>query len=221
MKPVHVRPDDRVQDRADPTTPWTVAFRRARPLGGARGVGIQLLLYVTNHLVSQTPSYALRHLWYRRVLGIEIGRGAGLQLGLTLWFQGPGHVRRGGTRIGAGTLINRDCALDTRGGLRIGRHVSISPEVAILTADHDRDRPGFPLRTRPVVIGDHVWIGMRATILPGITIGRGAVVAAGAVVTRDVAPLSVVAGVPARVIGDRDPAGLDYTLDHWSPPLFE
>jgi maltose O-acetyltransferase len=66
-----------------------------------------------------------------------------------------------------------------------------------------------------------VWIGVRATVLPGVHIGRGAVVAAGAVVTRDVAPLSIVAGVPARVIGRRDPDGLNYAFNHRSPPLFE
>jgi len=76
------------------------------------------------------------------------------------------------------------------------------------------------MRCRPVVIEDHVWIGMRAIILPGVRIGRGAVVAVGAVVTRDVEPLTVVAGVPARVIGSRDPRGLDYAFC-WSPPLFE
>jgi len=216
-----IRAGERRPGRRGPVSARVLARVRVRPLGGARGVGLQLLLYITNHLISQAPSYTLRHLWYRRVVGMEIGRGAGLQLGLNLWFHGPGHVRRGGTRIGAGTLINRDCALDTRGGLRIGNHVSISPEVAILTADHDRDLPDFPLRARPVAIEDHVWIGMRAMILPGVRIGRGAVVAAGAVVTRDVAPLSVVAGVPARVIGQRDHKGLDYVLDHWSPPLFE
>lgn len=221
MNAEQIRTSERRRRGRGPLLPTVLARMRVRPLGGVRGVGLQLLLYTTNHLVNQTPSYALRHMWYRRVVGIEIDRGAGLQLGLNLWFQGLGHVRRGGTRIGAGTLINRDCALDTRGGLRIGNHVSISPEVAILTADHDRDLPGFPLRSRPVVIEDHVWIGMRAMVLPGVRIGRGAVVAAGAVVTRDVAPLSVVAGVPARVIGQRDPEGLDYVLDHWSPPLFE
>jgi acetyltransferase-like isoleucine patch superfamily enzyme len=212
---------DQQKGRKRPRLPVMVAHSRSRPLAGARGVGIQLLLYITNHLISQTPSYTLRHLWYRRVVGIEIGRGAALQLGLKLWFHGPRHVRRGGNRIGPGTLVNRDCALDTRGGLRIGSHVSISPEVAILTADHDRDRAGFPLRVRPVVIEDHVWIGVRATVLPGVHIGRGAVVAAGAVVTRDVAPLSIVAGVPARVIGRRDPDGLNYAFNHRSPPLFE
>ncbi|HXZ98798.1 MAG TPA: acyltransferase [Candidatus Binatia bacterium] len=206
--------------------PLAEALASVRPGGetgplSTRAVAAQALGYLTNHLVNRIPSHSLRRGWYRRALGIEVGTGAGLLMGLRLWFYGPGQVRRAGTRIGAGTRINRDCALDTRGGLRIGDHVSISPEVVILTADHDRDDPEFPLRHRAVVIEDHVWIGMRAMILPGVRIGRGAVVAAGAVVSRDVEPLTVVAGIPARPVGRRDPGVLDYALDAEPLPLFE
>ena len=98
--------------------------------------------------------------------------------------------------------------------------MSISPEVTILTAFHRMDDPEFRVETRPVVIEDHVWIGTRSTILSGVTLGRGSVVAAGAVVTRDVAPLAIVAGVPARPIGTRPAEAIDYVLD--APfPLFE
>jgi acetyltransferase-like isoleucine patch superfamily enzyme len=184
-----------------------------------RPVAAQALGYLTNHMVNRLPSHGLRRLWYRRAVGIDMGEGAAILLGLRLWLYGRGQARRRAISIGTGTRINRDCCLDIRGGLRIGNHVSISPEVAILTADHDRDDPAFPLRHRPVVIEDHVWIGMRATVLPGVTIGRGAVVAAGAVVTRDVEPLTIVAGTPARVVGRRNPAALGYDLGR--PPLFE
>jgi maltose O-acetyltransferase len=172
-------------------------------------------------VVNRTPSHALRGLWYRHALGIEVGPRARILLGLRLWLYGPGQIRRSQIQIGSSTWINRDCALDTRGGLAVGDHVSISPEVVVLTADHDRDDPRFPLRHRRVVIEDHVWIGMRALILPGVRIGRGAVVAAGAVVSRDVEPLSIVAGVPARVVGRRDPKALGYTFDASPAPLFE
>ncbi len=196
---------------------------------GVRYVGAQALGYLSNHLVNRIPSYSLRRAWYRRALGIGVGRGSSLQLGVRVWFHGPGQNRRGGpwdragegSRIGAGTRINRGCTLDTRGGLRIGDHVSISPEAVILTADHGRDLPGFPLQHRPVVIEDYVWVGMRAMILPGVRVGRGAVVAAGAVVTRDVEPLAVVGGMPARVIGHRRPEALDYTFAAEPLALFE
>jgi acetyltransferase-like isoleucine patch superfamily enzyme len=78
--------------------------------------------------------------------------------------------------------------------------------------------PEFPVTAEGVEIGDYVWIGVNATIMPGIHIGTGAVVAAGAVVTKDVDPYTVVGGVPAKVIGTRSQS-LNYTLTY--RPLFE
>lgn len=104
-------------------------------------------------------------------------------------------------------FINRDCWICP--GVSLGRYVMLAPEVAILGGDHVTDRPGIPMifSGRPVVpatiIGCDVWIGFRAIINAGVTIGDGAIVAAGAVVTRDVAPYAIVGGVPARVIGRR------------------
>jgi acetyltransferase-like isoleucine patch superfamily enzyme len=107
--------------------------------------------------------------------------------------------------IGDRSRINRDCCLDARGGLWIGSDVSISPGVTILTAEHPPDDSQFRVETKPVRIEDHVFIGMRAIVLPGVTLGAGAVVAAGAVVTRDVPALTIVGGVPARPpIGHRE-----------------
>jgi len=191
----------------------------------ARFVAAQGLAYLTNHVVNRIPSFTIRHLWYRRVLGLPLGRGARIQMGTRIWFHGRTQIRAGrpygiSSSIGAGTRIGRDCTLDTRGGLSIGRHVSLSPEVAILTADHDHRSSGFRIQHASVVIEDLVWIGMRAMVLPGVQIGKGAVIAAGCVVTRDVPPLTVVGGVPAKVIGQRDPAALEYEL--YEPvPLFE
>lgn len=115
--------------------------------------------------------------------------------------------------IGNNTVINSRCRLDNRGGITIGNNVSISQEVVILTADHNMDCPLFEGRTEAVIISDYVWIGTRATILPGVSIGKGAVIAAGAVVTKDVASYAVVAGVPAKEIGTRNP-DLQYTLKY-------
>ena len=108
-----------------------------------------------------------------------------------------------GLSIGKDSVINARCRLDTRGGIHIGNAVSISQEVIILTADHDADSTDFAGRNRKVVIEDYVWIGTRAMILPGVNIGRGAIVAAGAVVSKDVEPFTVVAGVPAQCIKKR------------------
>jgi acetyltransferase-like isoleucine patch superfamily enzyme len=113
--------------------------------------------------------------------------------------------------------MGRDCnlgfhvSLDARGGLTIGESCNISSEAAIWTGAHDLDAPDFANVTGPVVIGDRVWISFRALVLPGVTIGDGAVVSAGAVVRDDVPPYAVVAGVPARIIGSRS-RDLTYSL---------
>jgi acetyltransferase-like isoleucine patch superfamily enzyme len=105
--------------------------------------------------------------------------------------------------IGDGSVIGFDAILDGRGGLTIGRNVNLSSEVAIWTAQHDHRSPTFAARCAPVTIGDRAWLSFRTTILPGVTIGDGAVVAAGAVVTTDVPPFAIVGGIPARIIGVR------------------
>ena len=99
------------------------------------------------------------------------------------------------------------------GGIQIGNAVSISSEVLILTADHDPGSTDFAGRNRKVIIEDYVWIGTRAMILPGVTIGRGAIVAAGAVVSKNVEPFTVVAGVPAQCIKKRR-QDINYRLNY-------
>jgi maltose O-acetyltransferase len=181
---------------------------------------VRVLNYLTNHVVAHVPNSTLRRIWYRRVLGIDLGPGASLLLGAYVWFFGPGEIRRRRVAIGRNSLINRDCTLDTRSGLTIGDNVSISPEVMILGGSHDYNDPTFRyVDAGPVTIEDHVWIGSRAMILPGVTVGRGAVVAAGSVVTKDVAPMVVVAGVPAKPVAVRDSDATAYEIG--PPPLFE
>jgi acetyltransferase-like isoleucine patch superfamily enzyme len=197
----------------------------ARPEKAERGaphrvIAIRLLTYLTNHVIGRVPSFALRRFWYARVLGASIGHHAGVHLGCVLTFYGPGQIRRTGFRLGAYTRVNRDCRLDVRGGLEVGDNVSISPEVTVLTASHAVDDPEFPVELRAVVMEDHVWVGTRALILPGVTLGRGSVIAAGSVVTRDVPELAVVAGVPARQVGVRSGRAVYYTLEN-PFPLFE
>lgn len=107
--------------------------------------------------------------------------------------------------IGKNVFLNTGCSFQDRGGINIGDGTMIGMNVTIATLNH-----GLPLETRnttypsPVVIGEHVWIGSNATILPGVTIGNNSVVAAGAVVTRDVPENTVVAGVPAKVVKEID-----------------
>jgi acetyltransferase-like isoleucine patch superfamily enzyme len=160
------------------------------------------LMYFCNRVVANFPSARLRHGFYRRVMNFEIAPGAFLLSGT--WFDTCGNCS-----IGKNSVINQDCRLDNRGGIRIEENVSISPEVHLITADHDIDSPKCAGRQAPIHIGKRVFIGSRATVLPGVTIGEGAVVAACACVTRDVPPFTVVGGVPAREIRKR-PTNLDY-----------
>ena len=101
------------------------------------------------------------------------------------------------------TFFNCDCVFDLSDCITIGKRVALAQEVMILTATHElgpsKQRTGH-LHLAPVVIEDGAWIGARTTILPGVTIGKGAIVAAGAIVTKDVRPNSLAGGVPAKFI---------------------
>lgn len=175
------------------------------------------LKYTTNHIINHIPIHAVRYMWYRRVLGWELGPRACILMGQYIQMAG---VRTSGKRvsIGAGTVINHGCLLYTTGGLVIGENVSISPGVWLVTGTHMMNDPEFVDIYRPITIDDYAWIGARATVLCGVTIGKGAVVMAGAVVTKDVAPFTVVGGVPAKAVGTRELRTPAYTLD-FHPPL--
>jgi len=183
-----------------------------------RAFSLQLIRYATNAIVAHVPSHTLRRAWYTRVVGMSVGSHTALFMGLHLEFRGRPREGRRGISIGDHTVINAGCHLDGRGGLSIGDNVSLSPGTWILTDEHDVNDPRFPEILAPVTIEDYVFVGSKAMILPGVTLGRGAVIGAGAVVTRDVDPFQIVAGSPAREIGQRrtEPR---YQLDH--RPVFE
>ena len=166
-----------------------------------------LFLYLGNYLINKIPFYFVRHLYYRKVIGIGLGKGSSIHMNCFLY----GNK----IQIASDTTINRRCFIDGRGGVSIGNHVCISPEVFILTDDHILNSKKFEGRSREVVIDDYGWIGARAIILPSIHVGVGAVVASGAVVTKDIPPYSVVAGVPATIISQRTKE-LDYKVS-WTP----
>jgi len=154
-----------------------------------------LIHLIYNGLISSFPSHDIRNL-FLRFGGGEIGKS---RIDLNT------HIRRiNKLKIGDYTYVNRDCILDAAGGLTIGNSVSISYRCNIMNGGHDMNSPSFEGRHRPIVICDYVWIGVGATILQGVRIGEGAVVAAGAVVTKDVDPYTVVGGCPAKVIGKRN-----------------
>jgi maltose O-acetyltransferase len=152
------------------------------------------------------PSHTIRLLLYRTLSGVSVGAHSSIHRRCR--FYEPSSVT-----IGCNSIINRGVLLDGRSSLTIGDNVSVSEEVMLLTLEHDPDSPAFEKRGAPIVVKDRVFVGTRAIILPGVTIGEGAVVAAGAVVTRDVEPYTIVAGVPARFLRQRS-RNLEYELHY-------
>lgn len=112
-------------------------------------------------------------------------------------------------KIGDGVFIGRNCSINATGGLQLGNCCVLASNTAILTEDHHyRGAESIPYGEarilKPVVIGDCVWVGMKASILPGVTIGEGAIVGLGAVVAKDVPSCAIVVGNPARIVKYRD-----------------
>lgn len=160
------------------------------------------LMFLT--FVGNIPSHCLRLLFYR-LAGIKIGKNSTIHC----WarFYDPKNIS-----VGDGTIIGDNCFLDGRAKLQIGNHVAIASQVLIYNGEHNIHSSKFEPVFEPVIIDDYVFVGPRAIILPGVTIGRGAVVAAGAVVTKDVPACKIVGGLPAREIGDREETVLTYCL---------
>ena len=172
------------------------------------------LEFVTGFLwwgVSYVPSHHFRRFFYR-LAGMKIGAGSTIHMLARVYD--PRNIRLGrDTIIGEmSTLDGRRQLFDSAGGLEIGDHVAVASQVMIWTSQHDIHAADFHPVEKKVTIGDYVFIGPRAIILPGVNIGQGAVVAAGSVVTKDVAPFTIVAGAPAKQIGERELKDPHYQL---------
>lgn len=154
--------------------------------------------------VGQVPCKFVRHFFYG-LAGIKIGEGSTFHT----WarFYKPKNIT-----IGQDTIIGDHAFLDGREKLTIGSHTDIASGVMIYNSEHDINAADFHAVDAPVEIGDYVFIGPRAIILPGVKVGKGAIIAAGAVVTKDVPELAVVGGVPAVKIGERKNKDLHYKL---------
>jgi len=169
-----------------------------------RAIAGNLLAWIYNSFLGRFPLHWIRRFYLRYYLG-ALGDGTSIQMGCR-FLNGRKLF------LGERNVINFGCLFDGRSyPIRTGHDVSIGPEAVILTLGHDPQSPVFADRGGEVQIGNHVWIAYRAIILPGIKIGNGAVVAAGAVVTKDVAPFEIVAGCPAKKVGERNP-NLTYQL---------
>jgi putative colanic acid biosynthesis acetyltransferase WcaF len=165
-----------------------------------------LHLGLYNRCLTLLPSFGLRHFILRHLYGVKIGHDTNLEMGIRVFA--PQRIV-----IGDHSVVHFDCILDGRCGLEIGHCVDIGQQANIFTLEHDIDDPTYATKGSKVVIQDYAIIGGRSTILPGVTIGEGAVVATGAVVTKDVQPYTMVGGVPARFIRDRK-RGLSYQISY-------
>lgn len=168
-----------------------------------------LYMFLLNYPISYVPWYRLRKLCLK-VAGANVCNNSILNIGQ--YFICPSKLT-----IGENTHINHGCMFDARGYLTIGNSVSISHNVKIITGSHNPSTKNFQGVYLKTEIGDYAWIGIGAIILNNIRIGEGAVVAAGAVVTKDVEPYTIVGGVPAKKIGSR-PRDLDYKCE-WTIPF--
>jgi len=153
-------------------------------------------------LGKMTPRWCLNdwRCFLLRAFGAKIGRGCRVQGGAEIWQ--PWNLT-----LGDNCWIDGGVRLYTVDRITLGSNCVVSAGAFACTAGHDVSSPIFELRTAPVTIGDCAWIAGNAIILPGLAIGEGAVIAAGAVVTKDVAPWTVVGGNPAKEIGRREIRG--------------
>lgn len=154
--------------------------------------------------VGHIPIHLIRHTIYM-LAGVRMGKGSIIHMWAS-FFQ-PKNIE-----IGQDTIVGNNAFLDGRAPLIIGNHTDIAAEVLIYNSEHDIHSEDFQAIEGSVEIGDYVFIGPRAIILPGVKIGRGAVVAAGAVVTKSVPDFAIVGGVPAGKIGERKNKNPRYVL---------
>ncbi|QCX41045.1 acyltransferase [Aureibaculum algae] len=149
--------------------------------------------------------------WFRKMIiktqFKNVGRQTNFLMGIE--FRTPKNIS-----IGNNSVINKKVLLDGRGGkLVIGNNVDIAQETNIWTLEHDVHDDNHKHVGADVIIEDYVWIASRVTILPGVTIGKGAVVAANSIITKDVPSMVIVGGVPGKIIGERKSA-LSYKLNY-------
>ena len=165
--------------------------------------------------VGKLPSHTLRKFIYKNIFRVNLGNHS-------IIYYGTEIRAHGNLSIGKGSIIGDKAILDARNGIFIGNNVNLSTGVSIWTEQHDHRDPYFKCTGGPdfrVVIEDRAWIGPNVIILHSVTIGEGAVVGAGSVVTKNVAPFSVVGGIPAKEINQR-PHDLKYEFDGTHLPFY-
>lgn len=166
-----------------------------------------LVFYIFNYWLTFLPVYWVRRFYLRHVMGIIVGKQSFIHMGCMFYSN---------VKIGNNTVIGRQCSL--LGDITIKNNVSITAQTYIFASSHFKDSPIFEAYCKPVIIEDYAWIGARATILPGVTIGKGAILGAASTATKDIADYTVCVGTPAKPVGDRT-TKLEYNLVYF--PYFQ
>lgn len=161
-----------------------------------------LTCFFTSSIIPSIPSRHIKNSALR-LLGVNMSRNVKFYNGFSI--RDPKKLT-----IEDGVSIGPKVLLDARCGLTIRRNAVIAYDAVIWTLNHDYNDVHFCGKGAPVEIGAFSWICSRSMILPGVRIGEGAIVASGAIVTKDVEPYAIVAGIPARTIGHREKKDYDY-----------
>lgn len=156
------------------------------------------------HLLINFPSHHLRRFFFR-IGGARVGKGSSIHANCRV-----NSLRK--LKIGEDSIIGYGTFLDGRALIDIGNHVDIATDVMIYNCEHDVNSEDFSAIEAAVIIEDYVFVGPRVIILPGVKIGKGAILAAGCVVTKDVPGFAIAGGIPAKVIGERGIKDLHYKL---------
>jgi acetyltransferase-like isoleucine patch superfamily enzyme len=163
--------------------------------------------YAYNNLLTHIPIHFLRLSYLKYALRVKVGQSCFIHMGCRF---------EGNISIGNNSVVGRCCVL--LGDITIRNNVSITAETYIFTSTHIADSATFEVTYNPVVIEDYAWIGARAMILPGVVIGRGAILGAASTATKSIPEYSIFAGTPAKEVGRRSKS-INYTLIY--SPFFQ
>mgnify|MGYP005991623279 FL=1 len=167
----------------------------------------ELNIYFLNHIINKIPFYIVRRFFYKMFLN-QIGINTFVSLNVK--FLNPKNII-----LGNNTIIGYDSIIDGRGAkVVIGDNVDVSAQTNIWTLDHNPNSETHSNRAGQVTIENHCWLATRVTVLPNVKIKKGTVVASNAVITKDTDELNIMAGNPAKKIGNRK-NNLNYKLNYF------
>jgi len=137
---------------------------------------------------------------FQRVLGVN--KEFPLEIHFTSIVSSPERIKyKGGVKFYKSMAVSGQCYFSAYNGIEFGYNVLFAPGVKIISSNHDFTKERMPVKASPVVIGDNVWLGTSVVILPEVEIGKNSIIAAGAVVNKNVPDNAIVAGVPAKIVG--------------------